>query len=745
MMKRRINMFLIAAIAFIAFGGAVARADGMLIPGPWPPPRPIIEIEPMFHIKYHRVNVAINDQTVKTSVDQVFKSESRNEMEATYLFPLPEEAAINEFSMDVDGHDVKGRLLDKDEARRIYEGIVRHRKDPALLEYVGRGMFRASVYPIPAHGEKRISISYNELARARGEQTYRYVYPLSTEKFSTQNIDSVSVHVVIKTTNPLKNIYSPSHAISIRWHGNKEAEVSYEISNARPDRDFELYYSVSRDDVGITLLTDYSAADGGFFLLLASPNVDTGKNADPKDVIFVLDRTGSMSGDKISQARDALKFCLRSLNAKDRFNVIPFNEAPDPMFKSLESASSENINRAVDNVGSIDALGGTNIDEALRAALKFKSGSDRPTYILFLTDGLPTVGVTDYETILKTARDGSNKNTRLFVFGVGYDVNAHLLDKLSSQNHGTSEYVKPNEDIEVKVSDMFRMISSPALTEVAIDFGKMGAFDIVPTQYPDLFKGTQLIVAGRFRHTGRTTVKMTGTASGRDREFTLEQKIGDDDRSSFIPSLWASRRIGVLLDEIRLHGQNKELVDEVVRLSKRYGIITEYTSFLVEEPETRVLSAPAAEAALSARVSDNVVAASKNESGSWAVNQSVNNSKMKFSAAPMTQVQTYFDREGKTVEINNVQNISGLAFFNDKGQWTDSRYNEDITIIKIKPYSDAQFALIKAIPELAPLFAQGDRVLIVIGKTAILTDPKGDEKLSDDQIEQFKKDKAKLL
>lgn len=745
-MKRSIKTVLTVLTFSLLLGfSCIAKADGMLIPGHWPPPRPIPEIEPMFNIKYHRVNVEINDQAAKTSVDQVFQSQSSRETEATYLFPLPEEAAINDFKFEMDGKLVSGKVLDKDEARRIYEDIVRHRKDPALLEYLGRGMFRASVFPIPPHGEKQIQLTYQEITRARGEQTYRYIYPLDTEKLSPNPIGTVSIHVRIKTKDPLKNIYSPTHQISVRRHGEREAEVSYEISNARPDRDFELFYSISRDDVGLTLLTHYSANEGGFFLLLASPRVDSDNETYiPKDVVFVLDRTGSMGGEKIEQARNALKFCLRSLNSKDKFNVITFNEEPDTMFDSMKTASHENIEKAVNKIEDIEALGGTNIDEALRSAFKMTDGPDKPAYILFLTDGQPTVGITDAATILKNAADNAPESLRLFVFGVGYDVNAHLLDKLSSQNKGISEYVKPDEDIEVKVSDLFRSISSPILTDIKIDYGSMDAFDKVPTQLPDIFKGNQLIIAGRFKDTGKTTIRLTGTANGKKREFKLTQDIPDSDNNTFISPLWASRRIGVLQDEIRLHGENKELIDEIVRLSKRYGIITEYTSFLVEEKEARI-AAEDVDGFFGTKLSRKLSEASKDESGSWAVNQSVNNNNLSNALQAPASTQTYFDKTGKTVELNNVQNVRGIAFFNDGGTWTDSRYNTGINIIKIKPFSDAHLNLINAIPELADIFSQGENVIIVIGDTAIKTDPLGLDTLTTDQMKEIQRNKDKLM
>ncbi len=734
-MKSKRFLFLIVAFAFFGFffaGANTALADGMLIPGPWPHPRPLPpEPAPMFSIKYHHVNVEINDQSVKTDIDQVFKNESGRRMEATYLFPIPETAAITDFSMYVGKEKVSGRVLDKDEARRIYEDIVRRRKDPALIEYVGRDLFSARVFPIEPHGEKRIRLSYQELAGARGD-TYRYVYPLSTERFSSKSIESVSVHVTIKTSYPIKNIYSPSHDISVHRLSETEAEVGYEVSNERPDKDFELYYSVSRDDVGMTLLTYQEKSKDGYFLMLASPKVEY-KDSDvrAKDILFIFDRTGSMSGEKIEQARNALKFCLNSLSSKDRFNLIAFNESPDPLFSGLVTADHDNVLRALELADRLDAQGGTNIDAALTTSFPMADDPARPTYVIFLTDGLPTVGTTDMSRIIENADRNAPPHLHLFVFGVGYDVNTHLLDKLSENHSGASEYVKPGEDIEVKVSNLFRMISSPVLTDIALDMGEMDAYDTAPIKLPDIFKGSQLVVTGRYRNATTTAVKLTGTAAGEKKTFALEQNVKESTRNTFIPTLWAGRRIGILLDEIRLHGEKKELIDEVVRLSKRYGIITEYTSFLVEEPG----AAQMAEDKVYEMTLLSMDEAMNVQKGKWAVDQADAIRARKSAAAPMAMAKGYVDKSGVRQKITTMNNVRGNAFFLDGGTWVDNRYDsKKMKVIDIKPFSSAQFSVLERLPRLGAFFAQGDSVLIVVSDSlAIRTTSKGVEKLSKEE------------
>lgn len=724
---------LLSVFGICILGARAAHADGILIPGPWPPPRPLPpEPAPMFSIRYHHVDVEINGQSAKTHIDQVFKNESGRELEATYLFPIPGEASITDFSMYVGKEKVSGRVLEKDEAKRIYEEIVRHRRDPALLEYVGRDLFSARVFPIEPHSEKRIGLSYHELTSATGD-TFRYVYPLSTERFSSKAIDSVAVNVKLSTSFPLKNIYSPSHDISVRRLSETEAEIGYEVTGERPDRDFELYYSVSRDDIGMTLLTYRERGEDGYFLLLASPKVEFDESAvRPKDILFVFDRTGSMSGEKIEQARKALKFCLGALNEKDRFNLIPFNEAPAPLFDGMVDAGRENVEKALELAGSLDAVGGTNIDEALTKAFPMASDPARPAYVIFLTDGLPTVGTTDISNIIANAKRNAPDHLRLFVFGVGYDVNTHLLDKLSENHRGMSEYVKPGEDIEVKVSNLYRMISNPVLTGLALDMGGMDAYDMAPLKLPDIFKGSQLVVTGRFRKAGPAAVKLTGDAEGETRAFTLEQNIRESARHDFIPTLWAGRRIGILLDEIRLHGEKKELIDEVVRLSRRYGIITEYTSFLVEEPGAVHM----AEEEMYEKTESYMGGAMSAQQGKWAVDQSAANQARKAAAAPVALSKKYMDKSGVEQKITNMQNVQSNAFFKDGGTWVDNRYDRDsMEVMDLKPFSEAHFQALEVMPSLGEVFAQGESVLVVISeKLALRTVKDGHAQLSEQQL-----------
>ncbi len=363
-------------------------ADGIVIPHP-PPDVPIVEV-PYLTIRYHRVTVTIENQVATTHVDQVFVNEGSHEVEGTYIFPLPEDATISEFSMWVDGEKLEGQVLERDEARGIYEDIVRRRRDPALLEYVGRDAFQASIYPIPPGGERRVELEYSEVLQM-DNGLVEYVYPLNTEKFSPRPLEEVVVNVTVRSNEPLKAIYSPSHDVDIVRQGDYSAVAGYEEYGVKPDRDFVLYYTVSQEEVGVNLLSYRPDSSGnGFFLLLAAPKVELdAQEIIAKDVLLVLDVSGSMHGDKIEQAKQALGFVLDNLNDEDRFNVIAFSTAIRSYAQDLVPAGERG--EARDFVARLDANGSTDINRALLEALSMADG-DRPTIVIFLTDGLPTVG-----------------------------------------------------------------------------------------------------------------------------------------------------------------------------------------------------------------------------------------------------------------------------------------------------------------------------------------------------------------
>ncbi len=730
-----------------------ALADGMIFPIERPNTSIMMPKE-LFTVKYHHVNVNIQDQLCTTKVDQIFHNDSGVDREGMYIFPMPEGSAITKFSMYAGEQEILGNILDKDEARNIYESIVRQRKDPAILEYIGRNTFRARVYPIPANGDKRIRLSYAEVVKKTGN-VCRYVYPLSTERFSARPLEDCSVTIKISASRPITSVYSPTHQVVVDRTSDREATVTWSAKNSVPDTDLELYYSVSNDDVGIDMVAHKQPGEPGYYMLLASPRVEVAKaKVQPKNVAFVLDRTGSMAGEKIDQAKQALSFCLNSLKPQDSFNVITFNENPDLLFKTLQKLSSESRKKALDTVNELDASGGTNINDALISARKQFAGVESSNnYVIFITDGQPTAGNTDPQVILTNAK---NPKARMFVFGVGYDVNTHLLDKLSEQNRGSSDYVRPKESIEAKISGFFAKVSDPLLSDVTLEIQGLKTSDRYPnTDLPDIFTGTQLIVLGRYQGSGEVKVILRGTAGDQKKSFVLTTRLPDSgEEHQFIAQLWASRKIGYLLDEIRLHS-NQELIDEVVRLSKKYGIPTEYTSFLADERKTeaelqkdmlqmRQQSGEAADVTTGAYS----VAQSSNSNSSKNAAQApgmlnmpaggrANAQQLGTMAANRRIGGTYQDAYDRTVIVANVQNVASRTFYQRGEFWEDAGLMPDQKAMQIKQFSDAHFKLLKAYPKLAQYSTLGNVRAILANNNAVEIGPKGQETLSDAEMKSL--------
>jgi len=618
-MKRALWGLALITLAGGLLSGPPARADGFIvvderhwvppphpIPPPWPPPRPPWPPRPVppprpyvfapLEVTYHHVTVKIVGQVATTSVDQEFYNPNPSRLEGTYLFPIPKGAQIDRFKMDIGGKMVEAELLPADKARQIYEDIVRKAKDPALLEYADREVFKVRIFPIEPHSKKRITISYTQLLHADAGLV-SYVYPLNTEKFSAKPIKDVSIKVELETQQPLKSVYSPSHDVEVRRHGPNRATAGFEAHDVKPDLDFALYFAPEKDELGVNLLAHRTGAEDGYFLLLAAPGMDVDdKKIVPKDVAFVLDTSGSMAGKKLEQAKKALRFCVENLNDSDRFEVLRFSTEVEPLFDRLVEATKPNRARANEFIEGLKPIGGTAIDDALRRALNLKSqlsnlksASERPFVIIFLTDGKPTIGATDENEIVANVKKANEGRTRIFCFGIGTDVDTHLLDKITEQTRAVSQYVLPDEDLEVKVSNFFAKIKEPVLANLTLQFtGQVRVTKLHPSPLPDLFRGDQLVLVGRYSGQGNAAIVLEGSVGGATRKFTYEVSFPQEANAhDFIPRLWATRRVGYLLDEIRLHGESAELKDEVTDLARKYGIVTPYTAYLIVEDEDR--------------------------------------------------------------------------------------------------------------------------------------------------------------
>lgn len=565
------------ALALATAGSA--SAAGLLIPEDK-------KLPPLAMVN-HKVTVAIDEQVAVTTVEQTFRNHTDRNLEATYLFPVPKGATVDKFTMWVDGKEMGGELLDAKHAHKVYTDIVRRTQDPGLLEYLGNSLLRLSVFPVPPKGDQKLKISYKFVAPKDGN-VVEYIYPLKTDGKATRTLEEFSVSLNIKSRHAVQNVYSPTHAITTTRKSDKEVNVTFERNQALLDKDFQLFYGFGDKDIGLTpLVYKPITTEDGYFMFLVSPQVEAEKKRVPRDLVLVLDTSSSMSDIKMQQAKKALKYCLSQLKPEDRFGLIKFSTTVVPFRDKLVEANKDYIDLANKWVDGLKTSGGTAILPALEDALAMRSSdANRPFTMVFFTDGQPTVDETNPDKIIKKVMDKNTGNTRIFTFGVGDDVNAAMLDQLADTTRAVSTYVREAEDIEVKVTSLYGKISNPILTDLKLTTGdNVQIHEMYPPKLPDLFQGNQLVVIGRYTGSGHSAIRLTGMVGKEKQEFVYElnfpAKTESDTGKDFVEPLWARRKVGYLLDQIRVNGEKDELIKEVVALAKRYGIATPYTSYLV--------------------------------------------------------------------------------------------------------------------------------------------------------------------
>jgi Ca-activated chloride channel family protein len=732
-----------------------------LIPPIWPPrpiPSPILNQE--LQLISQSANVEINGATAKTKLTQIFQNTTGRRIEGTYVFPLPEGAAVSGFAMTVNGKRMEAEILEGDKAREIYTSIVSKLRDPAILEFIDRNLIKAKVFPIEPGAQQTMELEYSEALRPEAN-AFRYVVPLRLPLGG--NAQQANVDIKISSPDGIKAVYSPTHDVEIKRDENT-ARVTGEWGKVSPrpipmnsrddrstpratsgsDRDFVLYYTTAKSKGGVNLITHKEAGEDGYFMMLVAPDPQiAAQEIAAKDVVFVFDTSGSMQGEKIEQSRKALLNLISNLNPNDRFNIVTFSSDTRTFRDGLTQADKSTLAAARDWIGNIKAVGGTNINDALIESLKLFQDRNVPAgrarQLVFMTDGQPTVGETDIAQILKNVRswtglrfvngiysDGMLPPTppRLFVFGVGYDVNTRLLDTLAADNRGSSDYVLPNEDIEQRVGSLYNKIAFPVLSNPRIDWNGMKVFDVYPKQLPDLFKGTQTVVFGRYE--GRSTLRpqLIGLMNNREEriagqgDFAGEGKLND-----VVPRLWATRKVGYLLDEARLQNRtvDAEVKDEIIKLSKKFGIVTPFTAGLITEDE-KVQQGVRTHFGIGADFDGSVSNAPAGSAPSFRAAESGANAVMASKARrDMRDAQTI---ESTLPQTQNIKTLEGKTVVLKNGVWTDAEYDaaKSPKVETIKFASQEYFALLKD-ARMAKWLSVGEQVLIVLNGRVVKIEP----------------------
>lgn len=741
------------ALALTAFTAAPLSAQG------WIEPRPdIIRDFGVVKLRTH-VGVRVVGRVAHVEVEEWFQNRGGGLGEGDYLYPLPGEAVFANFSLFQGDLELRGETMDAERARAIYEEIVRRKRDPALIELVGHGLIRSRVFPINPGETRKITLRYTQiLGRAGDALQFRYAAggrhagtpqplpipmptpilrsepaaPQTPAPFPAREPAPLTFVLTVEDGSQFRDPFSPTHDVTVTHDaGRLTVRPASELSG-----DFALFLPLARGLVGVTLATHRASGEDGYFMITLSPDNPQGGTV-PRDLTAVVDVSGSMQGEKIEQAKAALRQMLGTLHEDDRFRLIAFSNGISVYRPDWTVTTTDSRADARHWVDALVAEGGTNIAGALAEAFRAGSPAERLPIVLFLTDGLPSVGEQNPERIAAAAQQ-SRDRARVFAFGVGYDVNTYLLDRLSEAGRGSTAYVQPGENVEVAVSGLAAKIQHPVLTEIAIADAPVTLLDVHPAPLPDLFAGEELVIFGRYRlreerEDAAGALRVTGRRAGRGESYAGDASFPRHETGNdFIPRLWGARKLGALTREIRLHGANPELVEQARQIALRYGLLSEFTSYLVQEPETMTALAPGAVAAgvpqAPAAVGQAAVMASEQ-----ARMRREARSADELAAAERRDAQRFTEsldaRPDAAAGTRRV--VAGRVFELHADEWSDAAHRPEQETVEIEPFSAAYFRLLRELPELVPYVRELDTVLVAGKSVSIRIHAGGETRLDD--------------
>jgi Ca-activated chloride channel family protein len=694
------------------------------------------------------VRVELVDRVLRYEVTETFVNRGSRIGEADFMFPLPKGAAFQDLKLEINGEMVAGETMSADRARQIYEEIVRRQRDPALLEWMGYGLLRARVFPIAPGEAKRVVVRYQTVAPREGDALrVDYFRGDRTSQVGTGRLPEGRTSLVLTYPNePMYGTaYSPTHAIDEDRYGSDAGDGSYDdrsfaSSVRRPVHRVEvrdahgevtLLIPIRRSSsAAISMLANAPGREDGFALITLSPPA-VRPRAVPRDVTFVLDVSGSMSGQKIEQARAAGKQLLRTLSPMDRFRLIDFSSDVRTFRDDFSTATRENVREAERYLDQLDAQGSTNISGALDEALSAGVQAGRLPIILFLTDGQPTVGERDAGVIAANVAKQRGER-RLFTFGVGADLNVSLIEQLALEGRGTASFVRPDESVERAVGIVASRLTSPLVTDVRIHADGVRLLKMHPSGPVDIFAGEDLVILARYDGDGNAVLRFDGQTTSGPVSWSTRVNFPERTRENpFVARLWATQRVGYLSAEKRKHGGSQEINDEIRDLGDRFGIPTEFSSYLVVEPGMnqqrlmgRVGSVQLNSVVVTGVGTTRTAAPTAAPAGQF---EAAKSAAAQRSATSMAAA----DSAAGVLNDANVRRAGNVTFVLRESTWTDVRYKASGAVLKVKPFSEAYFKLLELQPDLRDPFSVGERVIVAGRQMAIELTPDGEDRLTD--------------
>ncbi len=698
------------------------------------------------------IRVRVDGRVAEIEVSEWFVNRGRRLAEGEYLYPLPGEAVFQGFSLYQGETELRGEIMDAERARAIYEEIVRRHADPALIELAGQGLLRARIFPIQPGEERRVRLRYTQvLERAGSALQLQYAgavrgsrpgprpgpgpiplhAPDPREQVRAATVRS-TFRVDVADGRRFLDPFSPTHTLDVDRRGERlTISIDEEIQGR-----LSIFLPLAGEAVGVSVATHRPVGEPGYFMLTLSPDRNA-EASEPRDVTVVLDVSGSMSGEKIEQARQALHHLLGTLSAEDRFRLIAFSSTVRVQSEGWSPSRGAAIERAREWIDDLVADGGTNIGGALAEAFRLESPRGRLPVVLFLTDGLPSVGEESPERLAEIAERGAGR-ARVFAFGVGHDVNTLLLDRLGDAGRGDTDYVQPGENVERVISLLASKIRHPVLTDLELSSRSVRLTEIYPVRLPDVFAGEELVLFGRFEADGRSDVRVRGERSGRRVEYATEVAFPERaNGNDYIPRLWASRKLGHLERQIWTEGETAGLVEEIRQVALRYGLPSRYTSYLVEEPGLvaqgpggrggwrpmpMARNAPApTSGAQAVRAAD--VARERRAARSA--------DDLKAAEAEVLRQMLDTDQAGQT------RALGGRLFTERSGVWTDVRHDTRQRVVRVRAFSAAYFALLKQLPELEPVLRELESVVVAGSDVSVHVGDQGMEDISPSELREL--------
>jgi Ca-activated chloride channel family protein len=729
------TLWMLAALALLA---APLQGQGWIEPVPGRPMGGVVKVRT-------NVSVRVTDRIAHVAVEEWFRNNGGGLGEGDYLYPLPGEAVFSNFSLFQGDQELRGETMDAERARQIYEEIVRRKKDPALIELVGHGLLRSRVFPINPGETRRITLRYTQVLKRAGDALqFRYT---AAGRFAgialagregpqgaQRTAEPAPLTFTLEVANgaQFRDAFSPTHEVRVT---RAEDRMTVRPTGSL-EGDFSLFLPLAGNPVGLTLAAHRPSGEDGYFMLTLSPGEVRAARV-PRDVTVVVDVSGSMSGEKIDQSRRALLQLLGTLSEQDRFRLIRFNSGVQTYRPEWTVASAQEVREARRWVEGLQVDGGTNIAGALDEAFRATTPENRLGIVIFMTDGLPSVGETNPERIAAQT-ERVRGNARVFAFGVGYDVNTYLLERLGAAGRGGSHFVQPGEDVEEAMGTLAARIRHPVLSDLALGDAPVRLKEIYPSSLPDLFAGEELVIFGRYEGARDGALTLTGRRNGRNERFqTQAQFPAHTNDNDFVPRLWASRKLGELTRQIRLNGVNQELVQEIRQTAMRYGLLSEYTSYLVQEP----LLAGNMDAMLRGRAA--AAMAPSVQTGQAAVmeaQQAVRDRSVR-NLSDLEKAQSLRAEEsqgGRSAGVQQSQLVSGRTFVQQRsGAWEDASQRPGQRIVEVQAFSAAYFQVLQKLPELQPYWKQMQDVLVAGGKVSVRVGRSGAQQLSSAELQRL--------